>query len=590
MIRALAAPARLAALIALATVGLTGPALAGSARVEGNFSLQGDIRRDGDAELFGPTDPQPEITGRNSGWAHNDGRSLELRLFGYPVPSIEVFAKVFATNDWFFDEAHTRYRVERGGGGLETYLYYSQGRLDVGDPIQSLRIVQADGHEGGDVRGGAATNFWMPRGRLTLDSGQWSGEINFQSTGSNFNAANEDNEIYAGKLRHDYRFSNDLSIALEGLYTRKNFSESPVVRDRRYNQVAGADLTIQWKAANVAFEWLSSEIGNEGFGTPDNEAVGVDIKNVTLFERDRLGRIGFNGLYLDWERNYTNTVGGPDPKQIVSVTGGNQALLGRNADGLDYVFLGDFLPDTTTHREVRIPLQRWREGQIYWDLPYVQANIAVKYIRKDAMRAILNGNLERPFASEEWEADGRLGLVKGFELRTLFRSITLGAEPFLLDFGQNRFIESPSNRQRDLFVDLTMRRNWGHLRVGYRRLRPYGRYTSQVGAAELNYKVTDRITLLTRHMLFFIDRPENNYAVTGRPAELGGGIVSYTDLYHRRAFHFAQLAIKPTDNSQIYLEYGNGFAGDFELARDDDIQRPRTRTDDRIFAKLEMWF
>lgn len=554
-----------AVLVTFETIALAAvPASGQSIRVEGNFFVQGEIRRDADAEfddrrdiLFGQ--PLPQITGKRPGgdWeGAGDGRGLELRLFAYPVPAIEIFAKMFGTNDLFLDEAHTRFRTEREGSGLETYFHYRQGRLSLGDPILAIAFDDAREARDGNRGFGVATNWWLRRGVGTFSAGRWSGEVNLQNT-SDRNFANEDNEAYAAKVRHDVRLRDDLQIAGEALYARKNFTDTSALRS--YNQIAGAAVTVSRGTSNLAAQWHISEAQNLNFGTPDNDAFGLDIRNATILDRPWAGRVGFNGNIVHFGRNYRNFVG----RQPDFVT------IGDSVGGLASSVRGD--------RAARTMF-----GEVFWIVPKVQANITLRYERRQ-------GDVYQDLFDRR-EVDVNVGLVKGIDVRTLFRSELLGDFPFLRDIDAPRTIRSPSRRTRDLTLDATLRRRWGHVRLDGRWRRPNGRATQWIGAAEFVYKFTPRIQILLRHMRMWTDAPQNLWGVVDRPGDIGGGRASVVEPFRRRHSTFAQLLVRPTDNSNLFLEYGQGFHGDNDLALDGDFLLPGRRTDDRIFTKLEMWF
>lgn len=600
-------------------------AAAGTVKLGGNFIMQEDLRRDADAEYInrrpGFEDPRSQINGRGLVWNQDPSRSVELNLWAYPASPIEVYLQMYNGYDNWLDEAHTRIQLgdqdRNKGTGLESYFCYRQGRLSLGDPL--LNIVDGTAREGNDGAFGIATEGWLRPGAFNVDSGQWKYEVNMfntsntiwfldpslmTSTGTGSSPA-DDNEVLATKLRHELRIRSDFTISSEGLYTRKAYNDvfsgfsagfpgifSPI---HLVDQLAGFDAVVSYKATTLSFEWLTSDFPglNDSaaaewgmsryrtampFGTPNDDALAVDIRNVTILKGDRIGRIGFNANYRRTGRNYVNTVGGAGTDDRLQTT--EHGLF--NPAGKEYVHYADVI-QSNGHTYIGGFVGRSRFLEVFWDLPKIDGNITGRFRRREEE---MGGDL----LTQQAEVEARIGLVKGMDLRTLFRSELLGAIPFLVDIDAGRSIVGTSRRSRDAWTSLTYRQKWGHLRADARWYQPYGLYTAWVAGAEASYKFTPRITGLVRQLRYWVDQPHNAWGITRRPDDVGGGSTSVVEPFHRRYGTFAGLTVTPTDNSKILIEYGASWHSNDDLALDSAFLFPGRRTEDKVFAKLEMWF
>lgn len=569
-----------AGLLPVALLAYGAPAGAESFRLYGNFDLSAEIRRDADAEFddrqAGFDHPTEANRGKRPFGDLEVFRNLELRMFAYPASPLEIFAKVFQSNDFFLDEAHTKLRVTGGGSGdeergVETFLYYRQNRLSVGDPL--LAIAFDDAKEG--PGSGLATTFWLSRGQATVAKGRWSGEANFQNTsGSSFG---EDNDAFALKLSHDYRIDTEANWSVEALYSAKKFIDISTPRPR--GEAWGAAATYRLRDAFFAAEYLVA--APKTTPASDHDAWALEARNVVLLDRSSVGRVGVNFDYLRYGRNYQNFVG----KEPTSVTLGHRIAGGRE-DGIT----------AQAHRELF--------GEVFWDVAKYQANLTLRATDRRADGSSISQDLRDSAASvglslppsvsglleRTYQADFNVGLVKNFDLRLLYTRTKRTRDRFLLDFDAGRFIVPSDRVSHDYLASLRHRTKMTEVRLDYRRLDGNEFVDRDLLAFQGIYRLTKRIQLLLRHQIAWVEGAASAFEVTSRPSDLGGGRTSVVEPFSYRHATFFQVWIRPSDNSQVFLEYGQGFPGDNDLALDSDFLFPGRRTDDRIFVKLEMWF
>lgn len=534
---------------------------AGSFRVEGNFDLGVEIRRDADAEYNDRQLGFDRAFTRNSSRNHNDlelaSRRAEFRAFAYPAPSIEIFAKVFQDNDLFLGEAHAKYRVTSGERdherGLESYLFYRQGRLGLSDPLLNI----AD--DGGGAEG-IATTFWFGRGEYTLPKGRWFGEFNMQNLPGELNGFGEDNEAYAARIRHEYKFNDDLNVAGEALWAHKSFT-FPGAR-RESNDVIGFDFTAAYKTTNFALQYHPLSISQSVTSQmPHNDALGTDLRNLVILDKPKTGRVGLNVSYLYFGRNYANFVGrGPEFFGVADeIVNGNQKTT------------GDFVGKTLN-------------TELYWDVPRYNVNVVYRHNDKWGRDLFPTIDLAR-----KNEIDINAKLVHNFTYRVFYNRTLFGTAKALRDYDANRFLFFENKLRSEFYTTLKMNRESGSIKVDYRNLQDRT-VNYQISGIEGSYKLSSRMTFLARAAQIWLERPDQNYTITSRPSDIGGGRTSLVDPFFRRLTQFYQLAYRPTDNSQLFLEYGQGFHTDNDLSLDGDFLAPTRRTDPRVFMKLEMWF
>lgn len=546
-------------LLALALFVRSG-ASAAPIRIEGNFDFSGEIRRDDDADGAELGGARNNPNGLRPGWHGRlfDPRA-EFRAFTNPVPPIEVYAKIFQANDMFLGEGHARLRYTWEGyekeRGFESYFFYRQGRLNLGDPILSVAYDQ--------YGQGIATNWWLGRGQLTLPQGRWSGEVNVQNFNDGFggeqNQAGEDNDGYAAKVRHDYRVHQDFNLYNEFLFATKLFSSFGV--DRQHNSVYGTAMGLNWKTTSLAVQYNTSEAQGLPLESSDNDAIGFDLRNLLFLDREWSGRIGMNANFVKWGRNY-------------------RSFMGRAAENLFNVWyepapIGLTIQNNTV-TQLRDDVRKDLYTEVYWDLPRYDATLVWRHQDKYGMQNFRDRNIAR-----RNQADAYLKLIYGLEARFQYTRVSWGVEQVLADFDAQRFIRRDGMVTDDYYTSLRYARVRGSVKADARRY-IHRRNELWVAGLEGTYKISDRVTLLGRFAQVWNDRPDLWYA------EWGGR--SITEPFHRRHTLFAQLQYKPTDNSQFFIEYGQGFHTDNGLSQDGDLLYPGRRDDARIYSKLEMWF
>ncbi len=529
-------------------------------RIEGNFDFSGEIRRDEDADGAELGGARNNPNALRPGWHGRlfDPRA-EFRAFTNPVPPVEVYAKIFQSNDLFMGEGHTRLRYTWDNSdnekGFESYFFYRQGRLNLGDPILSLTYDQ--------YGQGIATNWWLGRGQFTVPKGRWSGEVNVQNFFDGFsgeqNTSGEDNDAWAAKIRHDYRHNNDLNFYNEFLYANKIFSAPGFVR--QHNALYGTALGVNWKTTSFSAQFNTGESQNGGLDAHDNDAIAFDLRNLVLLDREWSGRVGINANFVKWGRNYTN-------------------FLGRTAENLFSVWyepvpIGLTIQNNTV-TQLRDLVRKDLYTEMYWDVPRYDAGLVWRHQDKFGMQNFRDRNIAR-----RNQVEANLKLIYNLEARLQYTRVSWGVEQVLADFDAQRFIRRDGMVTDDYYASLRMARVRYSVKTDARRY-VHRRNELWVSGIEGTYKITDRIGVMARFANVWIDRPDLWYA------EWGGR--SITEPFHRRHTFFAQLQYKPTDNSQFFIEYGQGFHTDNGLSQDGDLLYPGRRDDARIYSKLEMWF
>ncbi len=537
-------------------------------RVEGNFDLSGEIRRDADKEYNDrPLGYDRAFTRNMARPAYNmelwDPR-VELRAYAWPVAPIEIYAKVLHNfrdlTDFWVSEAHTKLRWTRDGGdqesGLESYFFYRQGRLSLGDPIMYITYDQ--------FGSGVATSWWLGRGRFTLPKGRWSGEVNLQNfTGEGNNAFGEDNDGYSLKLRHEYRFNMDWNIANEFYAAEKVFSDqSPGVR-RSHNRILGTAFQMTWKSTNLSLQYNLANSQYIDWRTSDNDAFGADLRNLVLFDRPWAGRWGVNATFLKFGRNYVNYLG----------RGAEWMTFGEQIQNGSYSNVGD-----NVARDVYT--------ELFWDVPRYEINTAFRHQDKYAMRTFRHNILSR-----RNEIDVNAKLVNNISLRLMYNRTLYALERDLLDFDQNRFIRDRRLVHSQAYGSLKYNRPWGSLMVDGHVFRRRS-VTFQMAGVEASYTINKKLKLLGRNVWLFIERPDMNWTITNIPSDLNASrpSTSVVDPFFSRNSMFLQLQYRPSDNSQIWLEYGQGWHTDDNLSLDGNVLDATRRTDPRLYMKMEMWF
>ncbi|RMH58479.1 MAG: TonB-dependent receptor [Candidatus Hydrogenedentota bacterium] len=546
-------------LFLLEPFAFAGAVRAGSIRLEGNVDLSAEIRRDADRELddrqIGFERPFYDNRKRPAYNLEFFDPRVEIRAYATPAAPVEIFAKFFNSNDLFLGEAHTRLRYTKGRDkkerGIESYFFYRQGRLNLGDPVVTIAFDQ--------FGNGIATAWWLGQGDFAPKKGRWSGELNLQNNTGELNSFGEDNEFITAKLRHDYEVNEDWNLAGELLYARKNFTDRNV--ERQFNEVYGSAFTVSWKNTNLALQYNFSQAQELGFSAPDNGVFGIDLRNLILLDRKKTGRWGLNATYVDFGRNYRN-------------------FIGRNASTISYAHriangVESTAGDVNDHEFF---------GELYWDVPKYDINLTLR--QTDRYGRETGRRLER-----QQEVDLNLKLVRHFSLRSLYVRRLFGLEEILEDLDANRIIRTRSMRSDDYYLALTMVRKWGQVKLDYRRVRHRARVRTHYVGAEATYKANKKLTFLARGAMAFVRLPQTTWAITTTPYDFGTQRrISFVEPFSRRKTLFAQIQYRPNDNSQIFLEYGNGFHLDNDLSLDGDFQIPDRHTDHRIFMKAEMWF
>jgi hypothetical protein len=550
---------------ALAAVMLTSvePARSAPIRIEGNFDLAGEARRDAHLEY----DDRP--LGYDRAFTRNSKRNpwdlemfsprAEFRAYAYPAPAIEIYAKVFQSNDFFLGEASTKFRFTRGQGdkenGLESYFFYRQGRLSLGDPILNISSDQ--------FGNGIATSWWTGRGRFTVPKGRWSGEFNVQNFPDEVNASGEDNEAYTTKLRHEYRQNADISVANEFYLAQKIFTQTGAEIRRARGEVIGTAITANYKSTYVGMQYNLSQTQTLNYDAPDNDAFGAYLYNLIFIDRPKLGRVGLNANYTKWGRNYRN-------------------FLGR---GPEFISFGEQIQSgvqTTIGDQVARDLY----SEVWWEIPRYEANLSFRHQDKDALGRFRGRRLSR-----RNELDLNVKLIKNFDVRLLYNRTLFGLENNLLDYDAGRFIRDRNLVNQQAYASVRMNRLWGYVKSDLYNFR---RRSSNfwITGLEGSYNVTPRLKLLARSAWVFIERPDLNWTTTNVSGDINGAKprTSLVDPFFQRQSSFFQVQYRPTDNSQFFLEYGEGFHTDNDLSLDGDLLTPTRRHVPRVFFKLEMWF
>ena len=544
---------------------------AGNVRFEGNFDLSGEMRRDADKEYDART------PGYDRAFTHNMKRPawnlemgdprVELRAYAYPVAPIEIYAKILhnfrgLTNFWL-SESHTKLRFTRDSGdnekGLESYFFYRQGRLALGDPLLYITYDQ--------FGSGIATNWWLGRGDFTLAKGKWSGEVNLQNADDKAkkNLSGEDNDAFAAKLRHDYRFNMDLNIANEVYYAQKNYWYDYPRYVLYKNYAVGTAFQANYKSTSLSLQYnlASNEQENTSIGTTDNDAFGFDLRNLVLLDKAWSGRWGANVSFLYFGNKYYNYIG----RGAEWMTFGDQIQNGA------YTSVGD-------------NISKDLYSELFWDVPRYDINIAFRHQDKYGMR-IFPGRI----LSRRNEVDMNTKLIHNFSVRVMANRTLYGLERDLMDFDAGRFIRDKNPVQSQLYASLKYNRTWGGLMADAQLLRRRS-VEFKITGLEASYMFNKRLKILGRSAWLWMDRPDLNWIITNKPSDIDAAkpSTSIVDAFFSRASSFFQLQYKPSDNSQVWLEYGQGWHTDDNLSLDANLIDATRRTDPRIYMKMEMWF
>lgn len=549
---------------------LSSPSESGNIKVEGNFDLSGEMRRDADKEY----DDRP--LGYDRAFTRNMKRPAwnfemyepraELRAYAYPVAPMEIYAKILHNfrelTDFWIGEAHTKVRFTKDSWdkekGIESYFFYRQGRLSLGDPIL---YITYDG-----FGSGVATSWWLGRGEFTFPKGKWSGEFNLQNSDNDQkNLSGEDNDAYSAKLRHEYKFNTEFNISNEVYFAQKNYwYDAPrYLLYRNYLVGTGFGLTYKSTSLNLQYNLASNDQEGVSLGAADNDAFGLDLRNLVLLDKKWSGRWGVNASFLYYGSRYYNYIGrGPEWIGFgESIQNGSYSSVGDNVSKNLY-------------------------SELFWDVPKYDINIALRHEDKEGMRLYPGRRLSR-----RNEINLEAKLIHNLSLRIMANRTLYGLEKILMDFDQNRFIRDRNMRHSQLYTSLKYSRTWGGIMADF-HLHRRRSVEFKITGLEASYMFSKKLKILGRSAWMWIDRPDLNWFITNVPSDINAArpTTSVVDPFFSRSSAFLQLQYKPSDNSQVWLEYGQGWHTDDNLSLDANFLDATRRTDPRVFMKMEIWF
>jgi hypothetical protein len=486
--------------------------------VNGEYQLQLDARK---TDRAFPWDWQSN---------HNDTYSgAQLWLFAQPRPTAETFFKIEA--DWNesnnnnrrpefqFREAHARFFRDLGGRGFESYLFFRQDRFWVDNYL--FKAV-----EGGALRDdgnaqGVRVNTWGFWGlNASLIASDRSGQFNPTQFPAGLPRdsvadarARQTDDAYVVRLRREL-FDQALRIGT----TWNRVEENAPGETRTHAQVFAFDTRYRWRGTDFSLEYAQSasplDRDDGSFQFPE----GID-RPVTVFGTS-------TGLEL--------------PERSV--------LLGE----IRAISFG-----TTRWGYLNLVPSYWHRGALFENRAgdggrdEVGFNLNGWYLLPD--RAItLTGNYKKASkaaqerrSTQEIYYEMYVEFVNGFTGKTSMRQQDITVDRFDPLAGEFRpFLESHD----DLFAELQVESRLAWMRV-------------QGKLRDLNTPLRQELVALEARLnLTSTIKSYNRFVMANDPSVF------------RKAV-FTQLQYRPTDNMEVFLEYGPGWIGDDSTpVNDGDLQ------------------
>jgi len=498
-------------LTAVLTTALVIPPAAAVTKLEGEYNLQLDIRKQDRAFEW-------DFDSNN-----NDTFSqASFRLFSMPRPGIEAFIKYEA--EWnssdnngarpmfFFREAHGRYRYEmdKGRKGFDTYLFSRESRFWVDNYL--IQVVRdGEANDGGNAQG------------VRLESWGFLGGVNATAIMSDYSGQYDPTQVPCANCTPE-----ELEAARED--RRNKTDDGYVLRLRRLfdrNRLR-TGLTFNRKVEN-----------QDGFDQAIDTQASVMAADMRYSYKD----IDFS---LEFAQSHTD---GPGPS-IRYPSGLNQQLLGITMPN-SAVLVGEIRSlragNSSTGYFNAAPLA-WFRGPTY-DNRMGDSNrdeqgylINTWYLVPGRAITLTNNWLEyEKFATiqrrvTEFYSDAYIEFVNGFTSKVFYRKRqTIDTQPD----GSERL---ENNNDFVFWLSVESRLAW--LRVSGKVKNLDTPFQKQLVAIETSVNLGANTKLYTR-------------------------LVSGNDPTSLRRALFSQLQYRPTGNMELFLEYGPGYIGDAPLPVDD---------------------
>jgi len=243
-----------------ATVLLAAAALSASSspagaltKIEGEYQIQLDVRKQ---DRFFPWD-----------YDYNNDDSfglVQFRILAQPREGAEAFLKF--EEDWNrgnnsafrpefqFREAHVRYRWEKVGRGLDSYLFSRQDRFWVDNYL--IEVVRGGNvNDGGNAEGMRLDTWGYAGAKFTYIYSDFAGQSNPGTTSDPAQpASTDDAHIFRG--RRDF-LDNNLRLGVT--YNRKVEAESRL-GERGHTEVLAGDSRYNWRNIDFQLEYAESRL------------------------------------------------------------------------------------------------------------------------------------------------------------------------------------------------------------------------------------------------------------------------------------------------------------------------------------------
>ena len=224
-------------------------------KLEGEYQVQLDIRKQ---DRFFPWDYD---------FNNDDSFGLvQFRLFSQPRPDTEAYLKF--EQDWNrgnnsgfrpefqFREAHLRYRLEKGGRGVDTHLFSRQDRFWVENHL--IEVVKGDNVKDSDNAQGIRTDvFGYLDTDFTYIYSDFSSQSNPNTTSDPARPADTD-DAHIFRARRSFLDGN---IRSGVTYNRKVEGETRLGEDG-HTEVFAGDFRYNWASTDFRVEYAESHTSN----------------------------------------------------------------------------------------------------------------------------------------------------------------------------------------------------------------------------------------------------------------------------------------------------------------------------------------
>jgi hypothetical protein len=244
---------RLAAVIALPLLGAAPGAATAATKIEGEYQIQLDIRKQ---DRFFPWD-----------YDYNNDDSFGLaqfRILSQPREGVEAFLKF--EEDWNrgnnsayrpefqFREAHVRYRWEKAGHGIDTHFFSRQDRFWVDNHL--IEVVRGDNVKDSDNGQGFRIDGWgWAVDNVTYIYSDFSGQSNPGTTSDPAQPADTD-DAHIFRARREFP---GIGLRTGVTYNRKVEGETRL-GERGHTEVYAGDVRYNWHNIDFQLEYAESHL------------------------------------------------------------------------------------------------------------------------------------------------------------------------------------------------------------------------------------------------------------------------------------------------------------------------------------------